>query len=109
MNLGRNIMLVPIEWTKDGWFRVPPGFRVDQPIRKPKGGEAPPHGYILSDDFKGPDLDIKWGSPAQTAEGRYRFANGGLYLKGSGAARTGEASLYRKANPIRKPQKCVAE
>jgi xylan 1,4-beta-xylosidase len=84
-NLGRNIMLVPIEWTKDGWFRVPPGLRVDQPIRKPKGGEALPHGYTLSDDFKGPELDIKWGFPAQSAEGRYSFGNDGLHLKGSGA------------------------
>ena len=84
-NLGRQIFLAPIEWTKDGWFRIPPGTRLDQPIRKPKGG-AVPHGFALSDDFKGPELDLKWGFPAASAEGRYRFGNGGLYLKGTGAS-----------------------
>jgi xylan 1,4-beta-xylosidase len=83
-NLGRRILLLPIEWTPDGWFRVPPGIRSDQPIRKPKGGEVVPHGYRLSDDFREPALDIKWGFPASSADGRYRFGNGGLLLQGNG-------------------------
>jgi beta-xylosidase len=85
LNLGRQILLLPIEWTADGWFRVPPGLKPDQPLKKPKGGEAGPHGYRLSDDFKGPELDIKWGFPAPSADGRYRFGDGGLLLKGNGA------------------------
>ncbi len=83
-NLGRSINLVPIEWTKDGWYRVPPSVKPDQPIRKPRGGEAVPHGFTLADDFQGPELDMKWGFPAQSAAGRYRFGNGGLLLKASG-------------------------
>lgn len=82
-NLGRQIFLAPIEWTDDGWFRVPPGTRLDQPIRKP-AGEAVPNGFKESDDFKGPDLDLKWGFPAESSKGRYRFGDGGLYLRGTG-------------------------
>jgi beta-xylosidase len=41
--LGRQTLLVPIEWTDDGWPRVPEGIRIDEPLRKPLG-EAVPHG-----------------------------------------------------------------
>lgn len=35
--LGRQTLLEPLEWTEDGWFRVPEGVRADRPIRKPAG------------------------------------------------------------------------
>ncbi|MGA2540083.1 MAG: family 43 glycosylhydrolase [Verrucomicrobiota bacterium] len=82
--LGRNAFLLPVEWTSDGWFRVLKGIKSDQPIRKPKGGEAVPHGFKLNDDFPGPELDIKWsfGGREASPEGRYRFVQGGLALQG---------------------------
>lgn len=82
-NLGRQIFLAPIEWTDDGWFRIPPDVKLDQPIPKPKG-EAVPHGFKLTDDFKGPELDHKWGFPTRSPEVLYRFGEGGIYLKGNG-------------------------
>jgi xylan 1,4-beta-xylosidase len=84
-NLGRQICLEPIEWTSDGWFRIPKGIRCEQPIRKPKGGQAVPHGFKLLDDFKSPVLDLKWGFAARSAEGRYRLVADGLALKAFGA------------------------
>jgi beta-xylosidase len=87
-NLGRQACLVPIEWTADGWFRVPEGAKSDQPIRKPRGGEAVPHGFKLDDDFRGPELDVKWGFPAPSAEGLYRFVPEGLALKAEGSSIT---------------------
>jgi beta-xylosidase len=83
-NLGRQVCLEPVEWTKDGWFRVPKNIISGQPIPKPKGGEGVPHGFKLSDDFRGPELDIKWGFPAASAEGRYRFVKDGMALKAYG-------------------------
>ncbi|MDQ0115602.1 family 43 glycosylhydrolase [Paenibacillus harenae] len=35
--LGRQTLLEPLEWTEDGWFRIPEGVRADQPIPKPSG------------------------------------------------------------------------
>lgn len=84
-NLGRQVFLEPVEWTKDGWFRIPEGQTADQMLPKPKGGEVVPHGFRLTDDFKGPDLDVKWGFPASSAEGRYRFVYNGIALKAFGA------------------------
>ena len=35
-NLGRQTLLLPVEWTEDGWYRVPEGIEADQPIGKPE-------------------------------------------------------------------------
>lgn len=40
--LGRQTILEPLEWTEDGWFRIPDGVRPDQPIRKPNGQAVTP-------------------------------------------------------------------
>ncbi len=32
--LGRQVLLLPVEWTKDGWYRVPKGILGGDPIRK---------------------------------------------------------------------------
>lgn len=35
--LGRQTLLEPLEWTEDGWFRVPSNIKTDEPILKPRG------------------------------------------------------------------------
>ncbi|MBW8882858.1 MAG: family 43 glycosylhydrolase, partial [Asticcacaulis sp.] len=48
--LGRQTLLEPAEWTKDGWFRAK-GGDLSKPLAKPKGGKTGPSGHALSDDF----------------------------------------------------------
>ena len=38
--LGRQLLLLPIEWTADGWFRVPTGITADSDIPMPVAGAA---------------------------------------------------------------------
>lgn len=86
--LGRQALLDPIEWTKDGWFRMK-GGDLSQPIRKPKGGAALPHGQALSDDFNEPlQLGRKWNffKPSPDEGRRARVEKGSLILKASGVA-----------------------
>ncbi len=52
--LGRQTLLEPIEWTKDGWYRTKP---TATPIQTDK---LIKHGLHLSDDFEGPELGIQW-------------------------------------------------
>ena len=33
--MGRQTLLAPIEWTKDGWFKLPQDFDITQPIKQP--------------------------------------------------------------------------
>jgi len=93
--LGRQTLLDPVEWTRDGWFRMK-GGDLSQPIRKPKGGTALPHGQPLSDDFRAPlELGRKWNffKPAPDEASRQRVEDGALVLKASGIAPSNSSPL----------------
>jgi xylan 1,4-beta-xylosidase len=83
--LGRQTLLQPVEWTRDGWFRVK-GDRLDVPQRKPRGGTTSPAGATLSDDFSSNRLGLQW-SFFDAAPGelqRARHDGTGLLLRGKG-------------------------
>ncbi len=86
--LGRQCLLDPIEWTSDGWFRMM-GGDLSNPIRKPNGGTALPHGMALSDDFTTPlALGSKWTffRPSPDEAARIRMGENALHLAGKGFA-----------------------
>lgn len=85
--LGRQALLDPVEWTKDGWFRMK-GGDLSKPIAKPKGGTAVTHGMKLSDDFATLDLGRKWNffQPRPDEAKRARVENNTLILEASGKA-----------------------
>jgi len=51
-NMGRQTLLQPIEWTKDGWYKVAAGTTVNKPIARPHPMASTP-GFTLNDDFEG--------------------------------------------------------
>jgi beta-xylosidase len=77
--LGRQTLLVPIEWTDDGWPRVPEGIRIDEPLRKPLG-KAVPHGLALSDDFSGAEFGLQWRLWGDNRAGRCTVAGNTLFV-----------------------------
>lgn len=83
--LGRQTLLDPMEWTKDGWI-VAKGGDLSAPIRKPAGGEAVPEGMALSDDFSTNRFGIQWSfyDPSPDEMQRVRYENGALVVKGKG-------------------------
>jgi xylan 1,4-beta-xylosidase len=86
--LGRQCLLDPVTWTGDGWFRMA-GGDLSRPIRKPRGGQALPHGLALSDDFSAPlALGAKWTffRPSPNEAARCRVADGVLHFAGKGLA-----------------------
>ena len=58
-NLGRHTLLVPIEWTEDGWPIVPEGTDSAGPLPMP-AGEVVAGKLELSDDFAGLELGPQW-------------------------------------------------
>ncbi len=56
--LGRQILLLPVAWTSDGWFKVPDGITGGEPIAKrllhPEPLPEPTSG------FPGKTLDLQW-------------------------------------------------
>ncbi|MES2441768.1 MAG: family 43 glycosylhydrolase [Pseudomonadota bacterium] len=85
--LGRQTLLDPVEWTRDGWFRMK-GGDLSRPIAKPKGGSAVPHGQSLSDDFGTLALGRKWNffAPGPDEAKRARVEGNTLILDARGKA-----------------------
>jgi beta-xylosidase len=84
--LGRQTLMVPIEWTKDGWAHIPNGIDPSKPIATPKvNGSHFPH-FELSDDFTGSKLGLQWQFWDEYDPNRFSFTNNSLIIKGKGAS-----------------------
>jgi len=80
--LGRQTLLEPIEWTEDGWFRVPASVAVDRPIPMPSGAKLP-HGLPQSDDWRSQELGLQWSFYKQHDRDRYALTGDALVLRAS--------------------------
>jgi xylan 1,4-beta-xylosidase len=96
-SLGRQTLLEPVRWTKDGWFRAI-GGDLSNPIAKPRGGIAGPHGIPLSDDFAVPAFGTRWNfyNPGNSETTRANFGTG-LTLKGKGKTPSDSSPLTVRA------------
>lgn len=96
--LGRQTLLAPVTWSKDGWFDFG-GGDLSKPIAKPKGGkphgDQPVHGFALSDDFSTDKYGVQWNffNPSAGEKSRIRRENGMLHLKAAGEAPSTGAPL----------------
>jgi len=82
--LGRQLLLLPIEWTDDGWFRVPPGINPDSAIPMPVPGSVQQPFSDPSDNFSTPELGLQWGFWREFDPTRFKTGNGTLELQASG-------------------------
>lgn len=73
--------MLPIEWTDDGWFKVPDGINAEQILQKPFG-ETVIHGFPESDSFDGYELGLQWQWFGKPDRGRFQCQNGRLIVKG---------------------------
>jgi len=58
-SMGRQTLMLPVEWTEDNWYRIPDGIDVAAPIKKPAGVKVQ-NRMRLSDDFSGDSPGIQW-------------------------------------------------
>lgn len=82
--LGRQVLLEPIEWTSDGWFRAA-GGALSGPLAKPVA-PALPHGLARSDSFRAKSLGNCWSLHASAPDEikRITFDESSLILAGKG-------------------------
>jgi xylan 1,4-beta-xylosidase len=85
--LGRQVLLEPIEWTKDGWFRAM-GGDLSKPMRIPKARQRGVSGNPLSDDFSTNRFGVQWAfhDPAPDESKRVQYSDGSLYLAAKGSS-----------------------
>lgn len=82
-NMGRQTLLQPVEWTKDGWYKTPDSIRTDRPIRRPAGFKSTER-FPLSDSFGDNELHPQWQFFGEYDTSRFHFSDGGLVMKGKG-------------------------
>ena len=92
--LGRQTLLDPIEWTRDGWFRAL-GGDLSRPLRKPLQLAGQSHGAALSDDFTSSRFGLQWNfhKPQPNEALRVRYENGSLVISGRGTSPTDSSPL----------------
>jgi xylan 1,4-beta-xylosidase len=87
--LGRQILLEPVEWMEDGWFRAL-GGDLSKPMLKPRQADdtrpVQPHGMALSDDFSTNRIGVQWAfqQPGSEEMKRVSFVPGALTIAGKG-------------------------
>ena len=80
--LGRQLLLLPMEWTSDGWFRLPAGVAADSALPMPIPGAVQEPFLDLSDDFTTPELGLQWGFWHEFDPARFTTGAGALTLQG---------------------------
>jgi beta-xylosidase len=79
--LGRQLLLLPIEWTRDGWFRMTADMTADSAIPLPVQGASQQLPLDPSDDFNTPDLGLQWAFWHEFDTTRFTTGQGALTLR----------------------------
>jgi xylan 1,4-beta-xylosidase len=84
-NMGRQTLMEPIEWTNDGWFKIPEGIKTEEPIKRP-AVMASTSTYSLNDKFDGKTLKFNWKFFGEYDTARYQMKDNSLVLKAKGTS-----------------------
>jgi len=83
-NMGRQTMLVPVEWTEDGWYKIPNDINVARPIQLPGGQQIVQSSDPLCDQFDDVALNPQWKFFGGYDEGRFTLADNSITIEGKG-------------------------
>lgn len=81
-NMGRQSMLVPVEWTEDGWYKIPESVDIDKPIRLPVSENVKQKRFDISDNFESNSLKPYWKFFGEYDENRYQLTGSSLIMEG---------------------------
>jgi len=82
--LGRQLLLLPVEWTPDGWWRIPNSAKADGPLPMPVAGATQQPFFDPSDDFTAADLGLQWAFWQEYDKARFTTGSGALILNAEG-------------------------
>ncbi|MDR1673727.1 MAG: family 43 glycosylhydrolase [Bacteroidales bacterium] len=99
-SLGRQTLMLPVEWTDDNWFRIAEGVNSADLLPLP-AGQPSADGTRLSDDFSGDKLGLQWQFFKHYEPERITLREGKLVLKAKGASFTESAPLLVNASDKR--------
>lgn len=91
-NMGRQTMLTPIEWTDDGWYKIPDELDIAQPISLP-GQVAQRQNVSFTDPFNGESLNAQWKFFGGYEQDRFELTGDGLVLDPKGNSVAGSSPM----------------
>jgi len=97
-NLGRQTMLLPLEWTEDGWYKIPEGILDTKPVIKPDLTNTNVN-TTFDDTFNQDELRPQWRFFEEFNPDRFHLEDNSLIIKGKGNS-VGNSSplLYTPSN-----------
>lgn len=81
--LGRQTLMLPVEWTADKWFVVPASVKSSDDIHIPSGVKSK-DGTGLSDNFSGNNLGLQWQFYKRFLPERIKLSGGKLIVNAEG-------------------------
>lgn len=82
VNLGRQTLIEPVEWTSDGWLRVPENIKSDEAIKKPIPSEQQSGGrHERLGEFR---IGLDWKFYKDYDPSRFAVENNALTMQGKG-------------------------
>ena len=84
-NMGRQTLLEPIEWTKDGWFKIPERLTAEEPVRR-TSKIVSNRLFSLNDSFNEVLLKPNWKFFGEYDTTRFHLANNSLSIRGKGSS-----------------------
>jgi xylan 1,4-beta-xylosidase len=82
-NMGRQTLLAPVEWTNDGWYKIPDNLKIDEPIKKPSELLAGDR-FSLNDNFGGNTLKPYWKFFGEYDTSRFKLINNSILINAKG-------------------------
>jgi len=82
-NMGRQTLLLPLEWTDDGWYKIASGIKIDGHIKKPAVRSSGTT-FSLSDNFVGKELKPQWKFFAEYDTSRFHLIDNSLIINAKG-------------------------
>jgi xylan 1,4-beta-xylosidase len=82
-NMGRQTLLQPVEWTKDGWLKTPDEIKTEGPIKRPFY-IVKNTAFSLNDDFGGKSLKPQWKFFGEYDTSRFYLFDNSLIVKAKG-------------------------
>lgn len=85
-NMGRQTMLTPVEWTDDGWYKIPENVNINEPIKIPLPENKNRNTYSLSDSFEGDTLSSHWRFFKAYDKKRFDVKDNSVTINGKGTS-----------------------
>jgi xylan 1,4-beta-xylosidase len=83
-NKGRQTLLLPVEWTHDGWYKIPENASLTKPLRRPAESGIKDKTFFLNDNFDSGSLKPHWSFFGEYDTSRFNLTGNGILINGKG-------------------------